>query len=208
MNISNDLITDSLHPYGVSASPELCTKIRAYIELLLLWNKQVSLTTVTNPVEIVRFHFGESAFAAHAFHVDHGRLADVGTGAGFPGLPLKSVRPELEVILIESNARKVVFLREAVRAMLLDRVEVIRSRAEDLDLANPPLDFITARAVGGYEEFICWAASHLSPDGRVILWLGESDLSVVSSNPAWNWSEPVLIPASRNRYLLQGSKKH
>lgn len=207
MNISDQLIIDSLLPYGVRAAPELCSRIRAYIELLLRWNKQIPLTTVTNPEEILRFHFGECAFAANVFGIEHGRLADVGTGAGFPGLPLKLVCPELDLFLIESNSRKVVFLREVVRAISLEKVKVIRNRADGLPPADPPFDFVTARAVGRYEELISWASLQLSPAGRVVLWLGKEDLSSISANPEWDWSEPILIPASKNRYVLQGTKK-
>lgn len=208
MNIPDQLITDSLLPYGVKAAPELCSSIRAHIELLLRWNKQISLTTVTNPAEILRFHFGEGAFAASALGIAHGRLADVGTGAGFPGLPLKLVRPEIDLVLIESNARKAVFLREVVRALSLERVEVVRTRAEDLTATDPPFDFVTARAIGRYKELISWATRQLSFAGRVVLWLGEADLSAISANPGWDWSEPILIPASKNRYVLQGTKQH
>ncbi|MGH9698477.1 MAG: 16S rRNA (guanine(527)-N(7))-methyltransferase RsmG [Candidatus Acidiferrales bacterium] len=207
MNISDDLIIDSLHPYGVTVSPELCSRIRLYIDLLLLWNRQISLTTVTKPEEILRFHFGESVFAANAFRVERGRLADVGTGAGFPGMPLKLVRPELELLLIESNSRKTVFLQEVVRAMSLEQVKVIRSRAKDFTEEDQKFDIVTARAVGRYDELVPWATRQLAPDGRMILWLGEADVRVISATPGWEWSDPVLIPSSKNRYLLQGAKK-
>ncbi|MGH9756168.1 MAG: 16S rRNA (guanine(527)-N(7))-methyltransferase RsmG [Candidatus Acidiferrales bacterium] len=207
MNISNDLITDSLLPYGVTVTLELRSSIRVYLELLLRWNQQISLTTVTKPEDILRFHFGESAFAANAFRVERGRLADVGPGAGFPGLPLKLVRPELDLFLIESNSRKAVFLQEVVRAMSLEQVKVIRSRAKDLTETNPKFDIVTARAVGRYDELISWATRQLAPNGRLILWLGEADVRAISATPGWEWSDPVLIPASKNRYILQGDKK-
>lgn len=206
MNISDDLIIHSLLPYGVRVAPDLCSKIKVYIELLLRWNKQISLTTVTNPAEILRFHIGESAFAASAMNIERGRLADVGTGAGFPGLPLKLVRPDIDLFLIESNARKAAFLREAVRAMSLARVDVIRSRAEDLIAPGPPFDFVTARAVGKFDELLSWAAGRISPTGRVILWIGEADMQAVSKLPGWNWQEHVHIPGSKCRYLQSGSR--
>ena len=96
---------------------ELCERIRTYISLLLRWNQSISLTTVTNSDEILRFHFGESLFAASAFSLENGRLADVGSGAGFPGLPLAMLLPDLNVTLIESNAKKFTFLSEVVREL-------------------------------------------------------------------------------------------
>lgn len=181
--------------------------IRTYIELLLRWNRRISLTTVTKPEEILRFHIGESAFAAAALPIDHGRLADVGTGAGFPGLPLKLVQPELDVLLIESNSRKAVFLREVVRVINLDRVEVVRSRAEEMSLTIPPFDFITARAVGDHEGLLSWVSGRLSPAGRVILWIGEEDEEIISKKSGWNWSDRIHIPGSRSRYILHGTKR-
>lgn len=207
MNFSDGQISQALQPYGVNATPELSSKIRAYIELLLVWNKRISLTTVTNPEEILRFHFGESMFAASAVEIEHGRLADVGTGAGFPGLALKLARPALDVLLIESNSRKAVFLREVIRSIGLKGVEVARGRAEDLGAEISTFDFVTARAVGHFDKFLSWASGRLSSAGRAIIWIGEADVPDVENIPGWNWSAPVRIPASKSRCLLQGSKR-
>ncbi len=113
--LSNSLIESTLRPYGVAIESEVADKIRAYVALLLKWNKAISLTTVTDPVEILKFHFGESIFAAAVANLVRSRLADVGSGAGFPGSPLAIVVPSLDVTLIESNAKKCAFLSE-VRA--------------------------------------------------------------------------------------------
>src|ERR1700683_5543907 len=104
--ISNSFIGDTLRPYGLALEPGIADKIRAYISLLLKWNKKLSLTTVENPEEILKFHFGESIFAASAANFSQSRLADVGSGAGFPGLPLALIVPSQEVTLIESNTKK------------------------------------------------------------------------------------------------------
>ena len=94
---TNTQISDILRPYGVRTATDLTARIKAYIELLLKWNKSVSLTTVTKGDEILRFHFGESLLALPMLPVEKSRLADVGTGAGFPGLPLAMAKPALEV---------------------------------------------------------------------------------------------------------------
>ena len=104
--ISNSFIGDTLRPYGLALEPGIADKIRAYISLLLKWNKKLSLTTVENPEEILKFHFGESIFAASIANFEKSRLADVGSGAGFPGLPLAIIVPSLNVTLIESNGKK------------------------------------------------------------------------------------------------------
>src|SRR5271156_2910307 len=104
--LSIDTIRAALKPYGVAANDLLCEQIRMYIDLLLRWNQKTSLTTVTDPTEILRFHFGESLFAAGCVPIRHGRLADVGSGAGFPAVPIRMVSEGLEVILVESNQKK------------------------------------------------------------------------------------------------------
>src|SRR5579864_8581785 len=110
--LTNTQINEVLKLYGVLPTPELAAGIRNYIELLLKWNKTVSLTTVTNVDQILAFHFGESLFALPMLPVEKSRLADVGSGAGFPGIPLAMARPSLNVTLIDPNAKKVAFLHE------------------------------------------------------------------------------------------------
>ena len=104
--------------------------VREYVSLLLMWNQSISLTTVTDPDEIISRHFGESMFAAKLISVENCRLADVGTGAGFPGLPLKILSPTLDLVLIESNKKKYAFLSEVVRSLGLKSVEVLPERFE------------------------------------------------------------------------------
>jgi 16S rRNA (guanine527-N7)-methyltransferase len=108
--LTNLQIERLLRGYGAATSPELTVKFNAYIELLLKWNRKIALTTVTDPEEIVKFHFGESLFATSHYNLENSRLADVGTGAGFPGLALALAIPTLSVTLIESNLKKCAFL--------------------------------------------------------------------------------------------------
>src|ERR1700683_3079860 len=107
-------INRELRAYGIDASPRVCDQIQTYIDLLLLWNKKLSLTTHVDPSEILRFHFGESAFGLKSMPTAKGRLGDIGSGAGFPGLPIALLCPDLEVSLIESNGKKSAFLSEVV----------------------------------------------------------------------------------------------
>src|SRR5579864_905968 len=103
---TNTQINEVLKLYGVLPTPELAAGIRNYIELLLKWNKTVSLTTVTNVDQILAFHFGESLFALPMLPVEKSRLADVGSGAGFPGAPLAMARPSLNGTLSERDTWK------------------------------------------------------------------------------------------------------
>jgi 16S rRNA (guanine527-N7)-methyltransferase len=202
---SNSIIEDTLHDYGVALAPGVADKFGAYISLLLKWNETISLTTVTNPTEILKFHFGESIFAASIVYFGKSRLADVGSGAGFPGLPLAIIVPSLNVTLIESNGKKCAFLSEVVRSLQLENVSVFRGRMEDFPADVGPLNFVAARALGQHAELLAWARRRAGAGAKVILWLGESDYRKISLNPDLSWDVPKLIPGSERRYLLIGS---
>jgi 16S rRNA (guanine527-N7)-methyltransferase len=203
--LSETGIAELLRPYGVTVNPALTGQIGVHIDLLLKWNSKIALTTVTDPVEMVRFHFGESLFAASCYRFEKSRLADVGSGPGFPGLPLAMLVPDLEVKLIESNQKKCAFLNEVCRQIGISNVSVFCGRMESLDGSpGSTFDFLTARAFGSFDELLPWAEGHLTSRGRLILWLGESDAETLSRNPAWTWDRPVPIPASQRRFLLAG----
>src|SRR5882762_2437346 len=92
-------------------------QIQQYTKLLLTWNEKINLTAIRDPLEILYRHFCECMYAAEALHLENGRLADVGSGGGFPGLALKIIRPGLRVFLVESNIKKVTFLAEVIREL-------------------------------------------------------------------------------------------
>jgi 16S rRNA (guanine527-N7)-methyltransferase len=207
----NSIITDwqiasLLQPYRVIPDSVMCEKIRAYVNLLLLWNRRIALTTVTEVDEIIRFHFGESFFAAEVLGLDQGRLADLGSGAGFPGLALKIIRPALDVTLIESNGRKVAFLSEVCRRLDLSTVKAIRTRMEDV-AKEEVYDFSTVRALGSFKESLVWSKFHLDPAGRAIFWVGAHDAADIVKRADWRWLEPIHIPGSDRRLVLSGSPK-
>ena len=136
-----DRIAALLGPFlgGTPLSPHLAAQLQAYLALLLRWNARINLTTVRDPEQVVTRHFGESLFAARllrdagAFTAQAGNaatLADVGSGAGFPGIPTKLFVPEVELTLIESQNKKATFLREVIRTLGIEGTEVFCGRAE------------------------------------------------------------------------------
>lgn len=189
-----------------SAHPDeiMCAGIRAYMDKLLKWNETISLTAVRDPDKILRFHFGESLFAEHLLPRGVCRLADVGSGAGFPGLPLRMANPEMELTLIESNSKKCVFLQQVARDLQLSNVHVFRGRMEDY--MGPPnsFDVITTRAVGGRAEIVEWSKMFLSANGRLLLWLVDDDAEDVMENKGWDWRSIVRIPQTKDRCILVG----
>jgi 16S rRNA (guanine527-N7)-methyltransferase len=205
--LSSLQIEETLQGYGIFPSSGLAGKISAYIDLLRKWNRRISLTTVTDPVEIVRFHFGESLFAMSQLGIGESRLADVGSGAGFPGLPLAMAIPDLHATLIESNTKKCAFLAEAIRLLELPNATIYEGRMESLVANSAPFDIVAARALGQFDQLLAWAQRSLTGRGRVLLWLGESDSVAIAARPNWLWDPSKLIPRSSRRYLLAGSPK-
>jgi len=203
-SLTDELIVSTLLPFQIQLSTGQIAKIQEYIRLLLKWNQSVSLTSVVDPVEILARHFGESMFICCLMPVEKCRLADIGSGAGFPGLALKIACPELRLILIESNKKKCAFLSEAVRALELENVEVMPIRFGEARVSPDFAEVITARAVGGFSGILRWAKTALSRRGHVILWLGGEDSTKVSSTPGWIWSPAVKIPESQRRFVLIG----
>jgi 16S rRNA (guanine527-N7)-methyltransferase len=182
-------------------------QIQQYMKLLLTWNEKVNLTAIRDPLEILYRHFCESMYAAEALHLENGRLADVGSGGGFPGLALKIMRPGLRVFLVESNIKKVTFLAEVIRELGLNDVQVLARRYEELGEEVAPLDYVCSRALGEFPAFLEWATSEQIAAKQVILWIGARDLPEIQKIRTWDWSEPIQVPHSLRRLLLVGTKR-
>jgi 16S rRNA (guanine527-N7)-methyltransferase len=143
-------------------------------------------------------------FAASAVPLRDGRLADVGTGAGFPGIALKVLNPDLQLVLIESNAKKAAFLSECLRQIGIIGAEVYRGRFEDFPSKSAPFDFVAARALGAYPTLAKWSRAMLAPGGKLVLWLGERDSTEMSRDALFQWRKPIPIPGSDRRTILVG----
>ncbi|HKV26111.1 MAG TPA: 16S rRNA (guanine(527)-N(7))-methyltransferase RsmG [Candidatus Acidoferrum sp.] len=205
--LSAETIRRALTEYKLDPDEQQVLQIQQYMRILLDWNDKINLTAIRDPLEILHRHFCESMFAAISVPVENGRLADVGSGAGFPGIPLKIMRPGLHVFLIESNMKKATFLAEVLRNLELPDCKVLVSRYEELGEEVAPLDFVCSRALGEFDSFLAWAASDHIAIKRVILWLGGRDLDQARRASSWDWAEPIAVPNSLRRYLLVGSKK-
>jgi len=185
-------------PIGIEA------KVQKYLELMEFWGRKISLTSVREPEEIVRFHFGESMFALSAVKFVESRLADVGTGAGFPGLALKLAAPELQVTLIERNKKKCAFLHEIVRLLGLDGVTILPSTYEASGIAKNSLSIVSCRALGVDRGLLSWSIEVLNPSGMLALWVGYDDSEKIRRTEDWSWGEPRLIPRTKGRCILVG----
>jgi 16S rRNA (guanine527-N7)-methyltransferase len=204
ISLTDEQIASALSPFQVRPSTDERAKIREYVRLLLKWNQSVSLTSIVDPTEILMRHFGESLVARSLLPVENCRLADVGTGAGFPGLALKIVSPGLYAILIEPNKKKCAFLSEIVRALELREVEIVPMRFNEIRAEPGYAKLITARALGGFPELLRWARAVLDPRGHVVLWIGGEDSTKISGTPGWIWQPAIRIPESQRRFILIG----
>ncbi len=185
--------------------------ISTYIDILLRWNARINLTAIRNQEEIVTRHFGESLFAArHLFPSSSASsassalnafdVADLGAGAGFPGIPIKLYAPHVRLTLIESNHKKATFLREIARALTLTDIDILTARAESL---TTHYNVVTLRAVERFETILSVAARLVAPSGRLALLIGSiQSAQALSLLPAFAWSAPIPIPLSTSRFLL------
>ena len=182
---------------------ELLEQFRLYLDLLLRWNARVNLTAVRDPEQIVTRHFGESLFAARMLDPQAGvpiTLADVGSGAGFPGIPIKLWAPHLGLVLIESQNKKATFLREALRTLKLDRAQVFCGRAEQW---GQTADLVTLRAVEQFERALPVAAALVRQGGRLCLLISGSQMKSARelSGEQWTWHDPLPVPLSAGRVV-------
>jgi 16S rRNA (guanine527-N7)-methyltransferase len=203
---SESTIRKALSEFQIEVNTDQVAQIQEYIRLLLVWNEKVNLTAIRDPLEILYRHFCESMFAAKVVDLRQCRLADIGTGAGFPGMALKILLPETQIVLVESNIKKATFLAEVVRALGMSGANVLVSRYEELGEEIAPIDFLMARALGEFEVFLKWAALEQVDARKVVLWLGASDVDEVRKTPQWVWEPEVTVPQSLRRVLLVGSK--
>ena len=205
--LSADSIRRALGEFQIAVSDSQVLQIQQYTNILLTWNEKINLTSIRDPLEILNRHFCECMYAASTVPVEDGRLADVGSGAGFPGLPLKIIRPKLDLMLIESNIKKATFLAEVIRDLGLADARVLVSRYEELGEEIAPLDFVCSRALGEFAPFLEWAHSEKVAAKQVILWIGARDLPEIQKIRTWAWREPIPVPHSLRRLLLVGTRK-
>src|SRR6267143_1758636 len=205
--LSADLIGKALREFQLEATRVQVAAIQRYMAMLLAWNEKINLTAIRDPLEVLYRHFCESMYAAVAVPLQTGRLADVGSGGGFPGLALKIARPELQVFLIESNVKKATFLAEVVRELYLIDTPVLVSQYEELGEEVAPLDFVCSRALGEFDKFLRWAHSERIGATQAILWVGGRDVDAIKKIDGWLWKDPIPIPRSLQRFLLVGARQ-
>lgn len=193
-----------LQPFAKLDQQQL-SQTSIYIDLLWRWNARINLTAVRDPQEIVTRHFGESFFVAGIVR-DRApcTLIDLGSGAGFPGVPVAMLLPEARITLIEANQKKATFLREVSFALKLGNVSVFAGRAERY---GGRAELVTMRAVEKFEQAFSVALSLVEQGGEIGLMIGASQVEKAQGlGRDVAWGKAIAIPSGHSRVFLAGIK--
>ena len=168
-------IEDGAARMGQKLSPEQLKLLGRHVDLLLKWNKSINLTAITEVDEVVEKHVLDSLALAPV--LPSGSLLDVGSGGGFPGIPVAIARPELEVVLVDSVQKKVAFLKNALAELRLPKVRAVAARLEG-DPAKEELPRVHAAVARAFAAPVPWltlAESYVLPNGVAICMLGPGE---------------------------------
>ncbi len=209
MTVGPSEIARLLQPFDLTLDDHQLELTSKFLDLLMRWNRAVNLTAVRRPEEAVTRHFGESLYVTKFAELD-GPLLDVGSGAGFPGLAIKILRPRTRMVLLEPVAKKRAFLKEVVRECRFSGVEVESARVEAFSVGHSrEFGSVTLRAVGDFESVLPAAWRCMADTGCVYAWLTREEglrlkITVPDFERLFAWSEPIKVPLSREREICTG----
>ena len=176
--------------------------------MLVLWNERVSLVSKSDTPRFLCRHVFESLTILQSIRPDETRLADIGTGAGLPGIPIGLVEPKLSVSLIESARMKTLFLKAAVKSLILPNVEVIHDRVENVwEHSSGVFDIVTARAVGRLDHLWELAEPLLKPQGRLVALKGPGEAEEDLGALGVKFTESLLETGDRTLAIVTVQKK-
>ena len=170
-----NFIIDGARRLRIEIDAGMTAQFSIHASELIKWNRKLNITSITHPKELAVKHFLDSLAPAH-FIPDNARMLDIGSGGGFPGIPLKILNPSLRVVLIDGTRKKVNFLKHALRILKLESIEAHQIRAENL--AEDPtygnlFDVIISRALSDLSTFVKNALPVLAKQGTIIAMKGE-----------------------------------
>jgi 16S rRNA (guanine527-N7)-methyltransferase len=184
--------------FGLDAlSDEQAGQLVKHYALLCRWNKRVNLTRIIEPREAARFHYAESLFGAK-FIAGARNVLDIGSGAGFPAIPLAVARADVRVTALEANQKKSLFLKEVKDELELDNLEVATARLEEFDWAG--YELLTSRALDRAEEIFPPILERMRPNQRLMLYCGRDLIAKLETRPGCR-IEAHSIPDSEARVI-------
>jgi len=202
MNVEDQLAA-GVAALGLTLPAGAEAKLLAYLALLEKWNRVYNLTAVRDAERMVSHHLLDSLAAVPFFQGPV--VLDVGSGGGLPGIPLAIARPELQVTLIDSIAKKTAFLLQAKAELGLNNLNVVTGRVEDFR-PESGFDFITSRAFSDLKEFVMLTRHLLNPAGHWLAMKGLMPHEEIASLPDWvkvSADHALLVPGlEANRHLI------
>jgi 16S rRNA (guanine527-N7)-methyltransferase len=173
-----DILLKGAREIGFELSEKKLELFMLYLSQLKVWNEKINLTAVKTDRDIIIKHFLDSLTPAEMIG-EQIKLLDIGSGAGFPGVPLKIVRPDLDVTLLESSGKKVLFLKDLIRKLGLKKLKAVSLRAEDAKNGLPrhSFDCVITRAVGSIQHVLELSLPYIKEDGHIILMRGRTGVN-------------------------------
>ncbi len=187
-------IVEGARELGIAVSAAQADQFAAHALILKAWNRKINLTAIHAPLDMAVKHFLDSIIPSRYIRPGS-RLLDVGSGAGFPGIPLKVMLPSLDVTLVDATRKKVSFLRHVIQALHLSRISAIHARLENLQReGDGEFDVIVCRAFSNLAAFVEKSLPLLAPDGQLLAYKGRNlgaELGQLSSAQRESRSFPV-----------------
>ncbi len=170
----NNLLEKGCRKLGIDLDSEQTARFLKYLELINIWNSKINLTSISDESEIVIKHFLDSLTVSE-FVKDGTNVLDIGTGAGFPGVPLAIVNEKSKFTLLDSREKRIFFINEVIRDLKLENIETVAARAEDSNngIQRNRFDCVLTRAVSDIGEVLNLSAPYLSENGQIVLMRGK-----------------------------------
>jgi 16S rRNA (guanine527-N7)-methyltransferase len=194
---NKDLLVEGAKTYGIYLDEKAIEAFDLYLQELLKWNQKINLTAIRSEKGIVLKHFLDS-FSAYPYLPKHSSILDIGSGAGFPGIPLKIIQPTLEMTLIDSVRKKVDFQRHIIRTLGIKGIETIHGRVQDREIhqgLGGRFDVILSRAFSDLQALLSLSSPFLRKGGMVIAMKGQVESGEIQ----------LLSNIEGSRYCLQGT---
>lgn len=191
MQACREKLQQGLAALALNLSAEQIESLLKFVQLIAKWNKAYNLTAVREPLEMVGLHILDSL--AVLPHLKPSRIADIGTGAGLPGIPLAICRPECKFVLVDSNSKKTRFVQQAVLELKLRNVEVVHSRVEQFQPAEL-FDMVLMRAFASMPDIVKMTGHLLADDGALLAMKGQQPVEELAGIDAEYQVIPLAVP--------------
>lgn len=185
---------------GINLSADCINRLLIYLQLLSKWNGSYNLTAITDPVSMVIYHLLDSLSIAG--YLKGNSLLDVGTGAGLPGIPLALLRPEMSVVLLDSNGKKVRFVTQVCIELGLSNVKVVQSRIESYQPETGSFDNIVSRALGDLTTFSRSTDKLVAKQGQRLAMKGKIENIERDNKDGWV-TYPITLPFTEDQRHVQ-----